>query len=288
MKTHERSKGSLWMILAVAFAAALASVMLILRVAEPVRAQDFETQIIGGNPVEDGTYPFMAALYDPTEGPPSPDTQKCGGTLIDEDSVLTAAHCTFTEDGRPLANRRIGITVGRTVLTSDQGRVRGVSEFFVHPRYDFDSSDKFDAAVLTLDAPVAGIEPIPVASEGQDQFETPGRPLTVTGWGNRDPNGEVYPNRMRKAAVPVVSDSSAEEIYPDRFAPSLMLAAGGDGKDTCVGDSGGPIFDRRDSGAFIQVGITSFGKLVCGPRPGVYTEANAPSIRNFISEAAAR
>lgn len=288
MKARELSKGSLWTILAVAFVAMLASVFLVLRAAESVGAQDFGTQVVGGTPVENGKYPFMAALYDPVFGRPSPNTQFCGGTLIDEDSVLTAAHCLFKPSGDLYPTRRVGITVGRTVLTSDQGQVRGVSEFFIHPSYDFDSSDRFDAAVLKLDAPVAGIEPISVVSEEQDQYETPQRVLTVAGWGAVTSPKQTFPDRMEKASVPIVSDSRAEEFYPNEFSRNLMVAAGGEERDTCTGDSGGPIFDRTGSGEFIQVGITSFGKDVCGPRPGVYTEANAPSIRNFISGAAAR
>lgn len=271
----------------------LALVLLVSQAAEPVRALDdptLEPQIIDGNAVEKGKYPFMVALYYRQDGSPSSRTQFCGGTLIDEDSVLSAAHCLQGE-----SPQTVGATVGRTVLDSDQGKVREVTEFFKHPRYDrSETGFAYDSAVLKLDQPVSGIEPIRVASEDQNRFETPGRDLVVTGWGTtaKDPPPEEFPERMRKAMVPVVSDSRTADIYNrnvKRFYPPLMVAAGGEGRDTCIGDSGGPMFDRTDSGAFVQVGITSFG-LGCAEEdiPGVYTEVNDPAVRNFIFNAAAK
>jgi secreted trypsin-like serine protease len=77
-----------------------------------------------------------------------------------------------------------------------------------------------------------------------------------------------------------------------RVFPKLMVCAGAERLDTCVGDSGGPLFFRADAlrGSRIgyrQIGITSFG-LGCALAefPGVYTEVNAPSIRSFIRSAA--
>ncbi len=120
MKPYKLARGLLEVTL-VAFVIAL--VLSVLQAAEPVRAQDVEAQVIGGSTVEDGQYPFMAALYYRQDGSPSKRTQFCGGTLIDEDSVLTAAHCLEGE-----LPRTVGVTVGRTVLDSDQGRVRGVTD----------------------------------------------------------------------------------------------------------------------------------------------------------------
>lgn len=277
------NRGSLRVVLG-ALIAALALLMSAAS-AEPTRAQDVEPQIVGGTEVDNGKYPFMAALYDRSEGPPSPDTLHCGGTLIDSDSILTAAHC-FNS----LYWGNTGVTVGRTVLTdNNQGYVRGVSALYVHPMYEY--SRKYDVAVLKLDAAVpAGIEPIRLADETQDRFEEPGRILTVTGWGN----AEVYPvDQMRKATVPVVSDDEAAAAWNGGgvryFYPPLMVAAGNGNRDTCQGDSGGPLFGRNEAGRFIQVGITNFGRgCASETHPGVYAEVNEPSIRSFILDAANR
>jgi secreted trypsin-like serine protease len=107
---------------------------------------------------------------------------------------------------------------------------------------------------------------------------------------------------MREAQVPIVSDSRADQLYQDicllasglrsKYTPRLMVAAGGTGKDTCLGDSGGPLFvarvsDGGSSDKYTQIGITSFGPG-CGPKgyPGAYTEVNASPIASFIKRAA--
>jgi secreted trypsin-like serine protease len=65
-----------------------------------------------------------------------------------------------------------------------------------------------------------------------------------------------------------------------------MVAAGREGKDTCSGDSGGPMFARQADKRY-QIGITSFGRG-CGASgyPGVYTEVNARAVKPFIVNAA--
>ena len=110
----------------------------------------------------------------------------------------------------------------------------------------------------------------------------------MAGWGNtiKQPpscnNGGNYPDRMRAARVPVVSDAKAKAVYGPRYVGALMVAAGRGAKDACDCDSGGPMFATR-AGKRYQIGITSFGKG-CGARgyPGAYTEVNAVAIREFI------
>jgi secreted trypsin-like serine protease len=255
-------------------------------VAEEPAAEDggtLQPQVVGGDPVPNSKYEFVAALVNPTRRGSDAPKPFCGGTLIDEDSVLTAAHC--VEDRVP---SRVDIIVGRTALGSDQGEKRDVTLMVSHPRYSTRDGRDFDAAVLQLSSPVTGIEPVRLPATTQNAFEKAGRNLTIAGYGNtrqQSPGGPEpnrYPNRMREAEVPVVSDRRAKRIYRGEYSRDLMVAAGREGKDTCDGDSGGPLFKRTDRGPF-QVGITSFG-AGCGTRglPGVYTEVNSDQIRPFI------
>jgi secreted trypsin-like serine protease len=212
------------------------------------------------------------------------------------------------------------VTVGRTVLNSKQGQVRRVSRIFPHPKYrGHFTSWNYDAAVLELSRPVLAIAPIKLATAKQNDLERPGLNATVAGWGSTTARPAckpsdvppAYPNRMREAQVPIVSDARAEQVYQDicpasgllrsKYTPPLMVAAGGTGKDTCQGDSGGPLFVARapddgdngdddnggSSGKYTQIGITSFGPG-CGPKgyPGAYTEVNASPIASFIKRAA--
>jgi secreted trypsin-like serine protease len=235
--------------------------------------------IVGGTTVPNGTYPFVAYVTLYRNGMPD---ASCAGSLIDQDSVLTAAHCLLNTTGAV-------VVVGRTDLRKkDRGQVIGASKPFIHPRYN---GNGYDAGVLKLKHAVKGIKPIKLASVSQNNFEKPGRKLTVAGWGLMGFNGTL-PKHLHQAQVPVVSDRRAESSYdallePSGYVPPIMIAAGNSKVNACVGDSGGPLFG---SGSRTQVGIVSGGYYKCGTTryPGVYTEVNNPNIRNFILAAAKR
>jgi secreted trypsin-like serine protease len=250
-------------------------------------------KIIGGKPVPNGKYPFTAALLDKRRPGGAFQQQFCAGTLIDQDSVLTAAHCFFTPRGDFTSGVELVVVVGLTDLNQNQGQIRQVrpTNIFIHPRYN-NRTVVYDAAVLNLERAVTGIQPIKLATASQNNLESPGHILRAAGWGTMiDGPQPIYPHRMREVSLPVVSDSSAEKVYdalygPSGYVPPIMVAAAKKGKDTCWGDSGGPLFD---SGSRTQVGITSYGERCGSARyPGIYTEVNNLGIRNFILGAARR
>jgi secreted trypsin-like serine protease len=255
----------------------------------PYASASVSPKILGGTEVTNGKYPFVAFIEIKTL---IGGVAYCGGTLIDRDSVLTAAHCIHPRLVGPAPT--VTLVVGRTDLRQkNQGQLRVASRPFTHPRFD-PTTGAYDAGVLKLRRAVTGIKPIALATASQNNLENPGRKLTVAGWGlTRFKAPPVPVTRMRAVSVPVVSDSRAKQAYSSlppsqgaEYFPSLMVAAGKKGKDTCQADSGGPLFD---SGSRTQVGITSIGRGCGWARfPGVYTEVNNPEIRNFILRAAKR
>jgi secreted trypsin-like serine protease len=248
-------------------------------------------RIIGGTAAPNGKYPFMVALLDKRiRGGGAFQQQFCGGTLIDKDSVLTAAHC-FYRQGVYDRGIKLQVVVGRTILNQNQGQHRSVPlpHRFIHPRYKALAS--YDAAVLKLSRPVTGIKPIKLATARQNNLENPGHILRAAGWGvvqQRPGPFDSFPVRMHEVSVPVVSDSRAKRSYQSlglKYLPSVMVAASTTEKGACQGDSGGPLFDF---GSRTQVGITSAG-VGCATRiPGIYTEVNNPGIRTWILRAAKR
>jgi secreted trypsin-like serine protease len=281
--------------------ALLLAVLVALGTAVPVFAAEEATtedepvlqpRVVGGKPVPDGKYKFVAALRNVNWDNSVYQQQFCGGTLIDRDSVLTAAHCLES-----VTARQLRVSVGITSLREPrQGQSRSVAAITRHPQYiESKIRRDYDAAVLTLSRPVKNIAPATIPATTSNGLETPGRMARIAGWGstvkqpsNNDPR---LPVRMQEAKVPIVSDARADNAYsrPYAYTPPLMLAAGREGKDTCQGDSGGPIFVEEPSGRVFQIGITSFG-IGCGARnfPGVYTEANSDDIRPFIYRTAGK
>jgi secreted trypsin-like serine protease len=243
--------------------------------------------IVGGTAVPNGKYPFVAALLDKRRPGDAFDELFCGGTLIDKDSILTAAHCLVNP--KP---DKLEVVVGRTALNQNWGQLRSVSHRFIHPRYNGNGYG-YDAAVLKLSRPVKGNKPIKLASAKQNNLEEPGHILTTAGWWvvkQRPGPFDIRTFRMHEVSVPVVSDSRAKRAYQSqglKYLPSLQVAAGKKGNGACFGDSGGPLFD---SGSRTQVGITSHGAGGCGSAryPAVYTEVNNAQIGKWILRAAKR
>lgn len=250
-------------------------------------------KIVGGKPVADGAYGFQAALLIESIGDNDYQRQFCGGSLISPWNVLTAAHCVdfFGDDADfPLSDLRV--VVGRTVLSSDQGERREVAAVDIHPQWNPDTYS-FDAAVITLSAPITNIRPVLLVTPGTDALERPGTRATITGWGNTiaqpagpGGGGVNYPDRMEEAKVPIVSRPECSTAYAtaDLSITNTMLCAGLTNRDTCQGDSGGPLFFKvAGSADYIQAGITSWG-IGCGATgfPGVYTRLGNRKVGNFI------
>jgi secreted trypsin-like serine protease len=286
MSANKVVRDPLWTTLLGALVASMVvSFFVVVQSGEAKQAADkkiYEPQIIGGTEVPNGKYPFMAYIeFHRNDG----RIMSCGGSLIDQDSVLTAAHC-FVRAQRAV------VAFGRTDLRQrNQGQVRAASRYAIHPRFN-GRSFAYDVGVLKLKHAVTGIKPIKLATAGEDHLEKPGRILTVAGWGATSEGDRSNANRLRQVQVPVVSDSRAKQAYSSqsrglKYFPSLMVAAGVKGKDHCYGDSGGPLF--KPGTPSTQVGIASYAKgCARAGYPGVSTEVNNPNIKNFILAAARR
>ena len=232
------------------------------------------TQIVGGTVVPDLRYPWIAAIYfrEPGNGFFLPG---CGGSLISERWILSAAHC-FVDSatGQQRSPDSVGFLLGNTDLTTQEGVFGSVSRIVVHPEYTAAPLHS-DIALLELSEPV-DFEPLTISNTANPVPQN-GERAIVAGWGATFQGGGISP-RLRQVDLPVVAHNACLPFYSNvsqiRLTEANIVCAGGSQfqrRDACQGDSGGPLFVPRGN-RFVHAGIVSAG-LGCARQgvPSVYT-----------------
>jgi hypothetical protein len=240
-------------------------------------------RVIGGSEAQRGSYPFMVALVFDEPGGPFVN-QFCGGTLIDPEWVLSAAHCLVAPFGFPdLTPDDFRVIIGIHNLNTDTVyRSVQVAGFYVVPDFNGFSLDG-DAVLIRLAERIENVAPIALNTSLAN--EAVGLRATATGWGLRSANDTGAP-ALLEVDLPVM-----HRVLADARLPSIeplthrMLAAGGEpGRDTCAGDSGGPLFLSGPAG-FVQIGITSFGtNTACGDPEGVGVYTRVSALHEWIDD----
>ncbi|XP_011686690.1 PREDICTED: proclotting enzyme [Wasmannia auropunctata] len=226
--------------------------------------QDQE-RIVGGKNADPGEWPWIAAMF-------NAGRQFCGGSLIDNTHILTAAHCVANMNSWDVA--RLTVRLGdHNIKTNTEIRhiERRVKRVVRHR--GFNSRTLYnDVALLTLSEPVEFTEQIrPICLPSGSQLYS-GKTATVIGWGSLRESGP-QPAILQEVSIPVWSNSECKLKYGTAAPGGIVdsfLCAGRAAKDSCSGDSGGPLM--VNDGRWTQVGIVSWG-IGCGKGqyPGVYT-----------------
>jgi hypothetical protein len=196
--------------------------------------------------------------------------QFCGGSIVSDRVIVTAAHCTQGQ-----AEGDIAIRAGATDLTSDDGQTRNVTTVIEHPKY---VQGVGDIAMLVLDRPLdlgGNVQAIELASSADVSGADTAR---VTGWGVESETSEGTPSVLQSTDVPLVSDADCSLVDEGN---DDELCAGGTGSDSCYGDSGGPLTVATDNGQALA-GVVSWGEECGGESAGVYAEV--PTFANWIAE----
>lgn len=200
------------------------------------------------NGVVSSDFPSVVALIDPASG-----ALICTGTLIGCQTVLTAAHCVCQSDGAGCQDPG-GDLLDPTGIQvfSQHGGFFDVASVSVAPAFEFGAAS--DVAVLRLAAPVNGVAPTPINTL---EDPAPGSAGTIVGFGvsrgDFDDAGLKRRGRVETAACGAVpGESNLCWLF------TSPLGAPGDDSNTCVGDSGGPLFLDLGSGSTVA-GVSSGG-----------------------------
>merc|ERR1719504_367581 len=211
-----------------------------------------EGRIVGGHEAQENQWPWQVALF-------IDDAWFCGGALISENYVLTAAHCadgaSYFDIMAGAHNVRASSEPHRVEITSYNG--------WTHPNWDHNTLAN-DIALIELPSPLEFndyIKPacMPMAGDTADVGET----VTCTGWGKpSDSAGGISPVLRMVEDRPIISNSDCNDVYGIVGSGVVCIDTTG-GKGTCNGDSGGPLnmpYSTKSAGdKWNQVGIVSFG-----------------------------
>uniref|UniRef100_A0A8C5Q396 Peptidase S1 domain-containing protein n=1 Tax=Leptobrachium leishanense TaxID=445787 RepID=A0A8C5Q396_9ANUR len=246
------------------------------------------SRIVGGTDAVDGEWPWQVAVK-------FWGSFICGGSLINEQWVLSAAHC-FDYPSSP---DYYSISLGMYQLNglNPHGVTVDVVEIIKRPEYN-NTGDRGDIALVKLVTPLNFTNYIqPICLPATSVSFPSGMECWVTGWGTRSSGGSLpYYNTLQKVMTPLIDHVQCDQMYRDSLSiisnitiiQEEKICSGYEegGKDSCQGDSGGPLMCKVN-GTWIQAGIVSWGIGCALPGyPGVYTLAPAYAswIKTYISE----
>merc|ERR1712123_219137 len=229
------------------------------------------TKIVDGVETEINEYPWQVGLQ--LNGEWSSDYPSCGGTLISDRWVLTAAHC--TEYRSP--NDIIVMLGEHDVLSSTETESIKipVAQIIIHESWGSNGLD-YDYSLLKLNEAVdfnlnSNIRPVCLPED--DSADYAGFAATVSGWGTTQSGGSQA-NVLMEVEVDVMTNTDCT-TFPHVYSPEQitdrMMCAAAPNKDSCQGDSGGPLVTQNPS-LFELIGVVSWGYgCAAADAPGVYS-----------------
>ncbi|KAL9970723.1 hypothetical protein ACROYT_G023137 [Oculina patagonica] len=241
------------------------------RVSQPSR-------VVGGEDATPNSWPWQISLRQklrkeiqllfPSLNLTNEFEHACGGSLIEKDWVLTAAHCVMWDKNASSYKVIVGAHHRTGSPTSVQETIN-VTKIISHSGFNFQGSGykdlRHDVALLKLEKPITlsdKVNTVCLAKGHRDKISS-GKNCYITGWGRTVGGGSAW-DVLQQAVLPVVRHKTCKarnnvirEVYK-----GPMLCAGGQGKGGCQGDSGGPLV-CEENGKWVLRGVVSWGHRDC-------------------------
>ncbi|MFP2956272.1 trypsin-like serine protease [Myxococcus sp. 1LA] len=229
---------------------------------ETVTPATIEQDIVGGTATTINANPWQVSLRR--------GGHWCGGSILNKDWILTAAHCV---DGYTVSS----IVAGSTSSSStSSGQTRNVAQVIIHEDYGSAGNDVALlrlATSLDLNGTTVAAIPRVSAADAASGATNPGVVARVTGWGAIYSNGPSS-STLLAADVNLISNTEAQSSYPNEYIGPDQIGAKAPGKDSCQGDSGGPLTVDHN-GTRKLAGVVSWGYGCADARyPGMYARVS--------------
>ncbi|XP_053688653.1 collagenase-like [Sabethes cyaneus] len=224
-----------------------------------------QVRVVNGQPAAVGQFPYQVLLKIQL----SQGRALCGGSLLSDQWVLTAGHCTQGATS-------FEVTLGAVDLNDNENDGRVVvtaTEYVRHEKYNplFATND---VAVVKLPEPVQfneRVQPVKLPT-GADSYTD--QKVVVSGWGLQKNGGSVA-EKLQYAPLTVISNSQCTKTYNPLVVKKTTLCAQGEDKQSpCNGDSGGPLVLENEH---VLVGVVSFGHATGCERgfPGAFARVTS-------------
>ncbi|KAF1597368.1 UNVERIFIED_CONTAM: Trypsin I-P1, partial [Eudyptes pachyrhynchus] len=219
---------------------------------------DDDDKIVGGYTCAENSVPYQVSL--------NSGYHFCGGSLINSQWVLSAAHCYKSRIQVQLGKHNLALTESTQQFISSAKVIR-------HSGYSSTTLDN-DIMLIKLAKPAQlnrAVRTVPLPTS----CVATGTTCLISGWGNTLSDANPYPDTLQCLKAPVLSSRKCTEAYPGKITENMICVGFLEGgKDSCQGDSGGPVVCNGQ----LQ-GIVSWG-IGCAQKgyPGVYTK-----VCNYVS-----
>jgi hypothetical protein len=266
------------------------SVLAVLGVCLTLAPSAFATQqqlahpaIVGGSQISIGQAPWQVAVEAVI---PEGGGLLCGGSILDDAHILTAAHCVFdSKTSKPLLPADFTVRVGTSDLASPgaEEQERDVTNVRPHPYYTYDPDSGHvnpdDVAVLTLQQPLVlgpAATPIPLVAAGPSPTE--GTAVNLTGFGEEDPATNELNGRLYSLGMTV---GWPRECGGENDA--VLLCASSPSGTPCNGDSGSGLTISGSTLVGVEDDYTEIdGKRCVAGAENAFANVAAPEIQDFL------